>query len=574
MVYFYTKEGYMRLSGAKILLESLKKEGATKIFGYPGGAVLPIFDELYKDKDINVYLVRHEQNAAFAADGFARVSGRPGTVLVTSGPGATNTVTGIANAYMDSIPIVVFTGQVSTSLIGSDAFQEVDITGITRPITKWNKIVKKVEDLAWTIKAGYYIASTGRPGPVVIDFPKDVQVMETEFNYPDSIEIRSYKPQYKGHPVQIKKAVEAIKKSKRPVIYCGGGVISSNASKELIEFAEKLNVPVATTLMALGSIPSDHPLNLGMLGMHGKVATNYAVSNCDLLIAIGARFDDRVTGNVDTFAPNAVKIHIDIDPSSISKNVVVDIPIVGDVKEVLKDLLPLVDRLDTKDWLDQIREWDREHPLIYKNSDTVIKPQYLVEIVSDMTNGEAIVVSDVGQHLMWVAQYYKFKYPRTWLCSGGLGSMGYGFPAAIGAKVARPDMEVIAFIGDGSFQMTHQDLASVSEYNLPVKVIVVNNFYLGMVRQWQELFYGRRYSSVFLGTSDGDKYVPDFVKLADAYGVKGLRVEKPGELKSAIKEMLDYKGPFVLDVWVEKEENVLPMVPAGRGLLEMIEAMA
>jgi len=563
----------MRLSGARILLESLKKEGVTKVFGYPGGAILPTFDELYKEKDINVYLVRHEQNAAFAADGFARVSGRPGTAIVTSGPGATNTVTGIASAYMDSIPIVVFTGQVSTSLIGSDAFQEVDTTGITRPITKWNRIVKKVEDLAWTIKAAYYIASSGRPGPVVVDLPKDVQVMETEYKYPDSIDIKSYKPQYKGHPIQIKKAVEVIKKAKRPIIYCGGGVIHSNASKELVEFAEKLNAPVTTTLMALGVIDAEHPLNLGMLGMHGSVATNYAVSNCDVLIAVGARFDDRVTGNVDTFAPNAVKVHIDIDPSSISKNVVVDVPIVGDVKEVLKDLIPLVDRLDTDDWLNQIREWQKDHPLRYSQSDKVIKPQYLIEVLSDMTSGKTIVTADVGQHLMWVAQYYKFRYPRTWLCSGGLGAMGYGFPAAIGAKIAKPDSEVIAVVGDGAFQMTLQDLASVSEYNLAVKVVIVNNFYLGMVRQWQELFYGKRYSSVFLGHSE-NQYLPDFVKLADAYGVKALRVEKPNELKSAINEMLSHKGPFVLDVWVEKEENVLPMVPAGRGLMEMIEAMA
>jgi len=492
---------------------------------------------------------------------------------VTSGPGATNTVTGIASAYMDSIPIVVFTGQVSTSLIGSDAFQEVDTTGITRPITKWNRIVKKVEDLAWTIKAAYYIASSGRPGPVVVDLPKDVQVMETEYKYPDSIDIKSYKPQYKGHPIQIKKAVEVIKKAKRPIIYCGGGVIHSNASKELVEFAEKLNAPVTTTLMALGVIDAEHPLNLGMLGMHGSVATNYAVSNCDVLIAVGARFDDRVTGNVDTFAPNAVKVHIDIDPSSISKNVVVDVPIVGDVKEVLKDLIPLVDRLDTDDWLNQIREWQKDHPLRYSQSDKVIKPQYLIEVLSDMTSGKTIVTADVGQHLMWVAQYYKFRYPRTWLCSGGLGAMGYGFPAAIGAKIAKPDSEVIAVVGDGAFQMTLQDLASVSEYNLAVKVVIVNNFYLGMVRQWQELFYGKRYSSVFLGHSE-NQYLPDFVKLADAYGVKALRVEKPNELKSAINEMLSHKGPFVLDVWVEKEENVLPMVPAGRGLMEMIEAMA
>jgi acetolactate synthase-1/2/3 large subunit len=564
----------MRYSGAKIFLEALKKEGVTKVFGYPGGAVLPIFDELYKDKDLSVYLVRHEQNATFAADGYARASGKPGTVLVTSGPGATNTVTGIANAYMDSIPIVVFTGQVSTSLVGSDAFQEVDTTGITRPITKWNRMVKRVEDLAWTIKAGYYIASTGRPGPVVIDLPKDIQVMETEFDYPDKVELRSYKPQYKGHSLQIKKAVEAIKKSKRPVIYAGGGVIHSNASKELIELAEKLQAPITTTLMGLGAVPSGHPLYLGMLGMHGTVYANYAVSHCDLLIAVGARFDDRVTGKVETFAPNAVKIHIDIDPSSISKNVIVDIPIVGDVKEVLRDILPHVSKLDTEEWLEQIEEWKKEHPLRYKNSDDVIKPQYLIEVVSDILEGkESIVTADVGQHQMWVAQYFKFKKPRSFMNSGGLGSMGYAFPAAIGAKIARPDATVVAFVGDGSFQMTLQELASVSEYNVPVKVVIVNNFYLGMVRQWQDLFYDKRYSSVFLG-ADEKTYVPDFVKLAEAYNVKSLRVEKPSELKSAVKKMLDHDGPFVLDVWVEKEENVLPMVPAGRGLLEMIEGMA
>ena len=564
----------MKYSGARIFLEALKKEGVKEVFGYPGGAVLPIFDELYKEKDLSVYLVRHEQNATFAADGYARAIGKPGTVLVTSGPGATNTVTGIASAYMDSIPIVVFTGQVSTYLVGSDAFQEVDTTGITRPITKWNRMVKRVEDLAWTIKAGYYIASTGRPGPVVIDLPKDIQVMETEFDYPDKVELRSYKPQYKGHPLQIKKAVEAIKKSKRPVIYAGGGVIHSNASKELIELAEKLQAPITTTLMGLGAVTSGHPLYLGMLGMHGTVYANYAVSHCDLLIAIGARFDDRVTGKVETFAPNAVKIHIDIDPSSISKNVIVDIPIVGDVKEVLRDILPHVSKLDTEEWLEQIEEWKKEHPLKYKNSDDVIKPQYLIEVVSDILEGkEAIVTADVGQHQMWVAQYFKFKKPRSFMTSGGLGAMGYAFPAAIGAKIARPDATVVAFVGDGAFQMTFQELASVSEYNVPVKVVIVNNFYLGMVRQWQELFYDKRYSSVFLG-ADEKTYIPDFVKLAEAYNVKSLRVEKPSELKSAVKEMLDHDGPFVLDVWVEKEENVLPMVPAGRGLLEMIEAMA
>lgn len=563
----------MRMCGARILLESIKREGVNVIFGYPGGAILPTFDELYKDKELRLYLVRHEQNAAFAANGYARVSGRAGTVIVTSGPGATNTVTGIANAYMDSTPIVVITGQVATTLIGSDAFQEVDITGITRPITKWNRIVKRVEDLAWTVKAAYYIATSGRPGPVVIDFPKDVQVMETEFEYPEKIELRSYKPQYKGHPVQIRKAVELIKKSRKPVIYCGGGVIHSNSSKEVVEFAEKLNAPVATTLMALGVIDADHPLNLGMLGMHGSVATNYAVSHCDLLIAIGARFDDRVTGNVDTFAPYSAKIHIDIDPSSISKNIVVDVPIVGDVKEVLRELIPLVDRLDTEEWINQIKEWQRKHPLRYRQSDTSVKPQFLIETLSDMTSGKAIVVADVGQHLMWVAQYYKFRYPRTWLCSGGLGAMGFGFPAAIGAKVARPDATVVAIVGDGSFQMTLQDLASVSEYGIDVKVVIVNNFYLGMVRQWQELFYGKRYSSVFLAPSLNE-YIPDFVKLANAYNIKGIRVEKPSELRSAITAMLEHRGPFVLDVWVEKEENVLPMVPAGRGLMEMIEAMA
>jgi len=564
----------MRYSGARIFLEALKKEGVTEVFGYPGGAVLPIFDELYKEKDLSVYLVRHEQNAAFAADGYARASGKPGTVLVTSGPGATNTVTGIASAYMDSIPIVVFTGQVSTSLVGSDAFQEVDTTGITRPITKWNRMVKRVEDLTWTIKAGYYIASTGRPGPVVIDLPKDIQVMETEFDYPDKVELRSYKPQYKGHQLQIKKAVEAIKKSKRPVIYAGGGVIHSNASKELIELAEKLQAPITTTLMGLGAVPSGHPLYLGMLGMHGTVYANYAVSHCDLLIAVGARFDDRVTGKVETFAPNAVKIHIDIDPSSISKNVIVDIPIVGDIKEVLRDILPHVSKLDTEEWLEQIEEWKKEHPLRYKNSDDVIKPQYLIEVVSDILEGkESIVTADVGQHQMWVAQYFKFKKPRSFMTSGGLGAMGYAFPAAIGAKIARPDATVVAFVGDGAFQMTLQELASVSEYNVPVKVVIVNNFYLGMVRQWQELFYDKRYSSVFLAANE-KAYIPDFVKLAEAYNVKSLRVEKPSELKSAVKEMLDHDGPFVLDVWVEKEENVLPMVPAGRGILEMIEAMA
>ncbi len=564
-----------KMTGAQMLVETLKREGVKHIFGYPGGAIIDVFDELYKQKDIEVILPRHEQAAAHAADGYARASGKVGVCMATSGPGATNLVTGIATAYMDSIPIVAITGQVPTTMVGSDAFQEVDATGVTRSITKHNYLVKSIDKLPRIIREAFYIASSGRRGPVHVDFPKDVQQDEAEYVYPEKITMRSYKPyeNLSGHPLQRKKAIELINSSKRPIVYSGGGVISGGASQELREFVEKTGIPITSTLLGLGAFPADHPLWLGMLGMHGTVYANYAISESDLIIAIGARFDDRVTGKIEEFAPNAKIIHIDIDPTSISKNIIVDVPIVGDVKAVLRELNKKVKKVNISEWLSRIEEWKKEYPLAYENSDKVIKPQYLVEQVWELTRGDAIIVTDVGQHQMWVAQYYKFNKPRTLLTSGGLGTMGYGFPASIGAQVAKPKEKVILFTGDGSFQMNIQELATVATYDLPVKVIIMNNSYLGMVRQWQELFYERRYSSTWLGKGS-NPYFPDFAKLADAYGIKSLRIDKPSEVKSAVKEMLEHKGPFILDVLIDQEENVFPMVPAGASLMQMLGGMA
>jgi acetolactate synthase-1/2/3 large subunit len=564
----------MRMTGAKAFVEMLKREGVEVIFGFPGGAVLHIYDALF-DADIKHILVRHEQGAVHAADGYARASGKPGVVLVTSGPGATNTVTGIATAYMDSVPVVVFTGQVPTHLIGNDAFQEADIVGITRPCTKHNYLVKNVEDLPRIIKEAFYIATTGRPGPVLVDLPKDIIAAEFEFQYPEKVEIRGYKPVLKGHPLQIKKAVEEILSSTRPVIYGGGGLIHSNASKLLIELAEMLNIPVTLTLMGLGAFPGDHPLFLGMLGMHGTFYANSAVDNCDLLIAIGARFDDRVTGKVSEFAKGARIIHIDIDPSSISKSIKVDIPIVGDASHVLSDILKLLKekykaqlpafRNKMKPWLKQIEMWKKNHPLTYKMDNTKIKPQYVVERIYELTKGKAIITTEVGQNQMWAAQFYKFSKPRTFLTSGGLGTMGYGFPAAIGAQIAKPDAIVIDIAGDGSIQMNIQELATAVQYRLPVKVAILNNRFLGMVRQWQELFYGKRYSMSCLHCH------PDFVKLAEAYGAVGLRAEKPSEVDAVIKTALKVKDkPVLMDFLVDREEGVYPMVPAGAPLREML----
>ncbi len=559
----------MKMTGAQILIEALKKEDVEVMFGYPGGVVLPIFDRLY-DAPIKFILTRHEQGAAHAADGYARATGKVGVCLATSGPGATNLVTGIANAYMDSIPMVAVTGQVKTRLIGNDAFQEADITGITRPITKHNYLVKDVKDLAVTIKEAFHIARTGRPGPVLIDFPVDIQQAETEFHYPEKVEIKGYKPTYAGHPGQIKRAAKAISSAKRPILYTGGGVITSNASGELREFAIKNKIPVTTTLLGLGAFSSDNPLHLGMPGMHGTAYANHAIMESDLIIAVGARFDDRVTGKVEAFAPHADIIHIDIDPASVSKTVEVDIPIVGDAKHILKGLLKYTKKPDTDAWLAKIDEMKKKYPLKYENSDGKLRPQYVVEEISNITKGEAIICTEVGQNQMWAAMFYKFTKPRTMISSGGLGTMGFGFPAAIGAQMGRPDAVVFDIAGDGSIQMNIQELATAVYNKLPVKVAILNNCYLGMVRQWQELFYKKRYSYTCL--EDGQ---PDFVKLAESYGAVGMRVVRPEDARPAIERSLEITDrPTFIDFRVEKEENVFPMVPAGEAINRMIGGMA
>lgn len=559
----------MKITGAKIFIESLLKEGVDTIFGFPGGAVLPIYDALY-DAPIRHILARHEQGATHAADGYARATGKPGVCVVTSGPGATNTVTGIATAYMDSIPIIVFTGQVPTPLIGNDAFQEADIVGITRPCTKHSYLVKDVRNLARTIKEAFYIATTGNQGPVLIDLPKDILNAETKFEYPNSVNMRSYKPTVEGHIRQIKRMADEIVRSKRPLIYAGGGVILSNASEELVVLSKTTQTPVTTTLMGLGCFPSDSKLSLGMCGMHGTFRSNMAITETDLLIAIGARFDDRVTGKLDEFSVNSRKIHIDIDPTSIGKNVRVDLPVVGDIKNVLKKLNSQLKHVkkdwkkDSKSWLRKIEKWKRTYPLVYKQGKSAIKPQYVIEQIAEITKGDAIYVTDVGQHQMWSAQYLKFKKPRTFLTSGGLGTMGYGYPAGIGAQAAFPKKTVFVISGDGSFQMNLQELITAVQHQLPVKVAIINNGFLGMVRQWQQLFYDKRYSHVCMANA------PDFVKLAESYGALGLRAKKPDEVKKTIEKALAYKGPVVIDFVVTKEENVYPMVPAGKAIHEML----
>jgi len=555
----------MKMKGSKILLESLKKEGVEIIFGYPGGQVLPIFDALY-DSDIRFVLVRHEQAAAHAADGYARATGKVGVCLATSGPGATNLVTGIATAYMDSVPMVAITGQVKTHLIGNDAFQEADITGITRPVTKHNYLVKNVRDLAQTIKEAFYIARTGRPGPVLVDLPSDIQMQETEFEYPDKIYLRSYNPTFEGHKGQIKRLAKAIETAKQPVLYIGGGVIIADASPEISELAHKANIPVTTTLMAMGAFPDTDPLSLGMPGMHGTAYANHAVQDSDLLIAVGSRFDDRVTGKIDAFAPNAKVAHIDIDPSSVSKNVRVDIPIVGDAKKILQDLNKMVGKNDTAKWLEKINGWKSKIPLSYKD-DGKLRPQYVVEEIYNMTKGEAVITTEVGQNQMWAAQFFKYTEPRTFISSGGLGTMGFGFPAAIGAKMGCPDKIVFDIAGDGLIQMNIQELATAVIEKVPVKVAILNNGYLGMVRQWQELFYGKRYSHVCMGK---ECYYPDFVKLAESYGAKGIRITEKKDVRDAIKKALEWNGPVFMDFIVEQEENVFPMVPAGEAIHKMI----
>ncbi|MDD8017135.1 MAG: biosynthetic-type acetolactate synthase large subunit [Bacteroidota bacterium] len=551
------------MTGAEIFVRSLIEENVEIVFGYPGGAVIGIYDALHDISDIKHILTRHEQGAVHAAEGYAKATGKPGIALVTSGPGATNTVTGIADAYLDSIPLIVFTGQVSLKLIGNDAFQEADIVGITRPITKHNYLVRDVNELASTIKEAFYVATTGRPGPVLVDLPKDVMASKTQFSYPQTVKMRSYQPHAEGHQKQLTKAIELIAKAKRPVLYVGGGTILSNASEELKKFAHKTCIPVTTTLHGLGSFPENDELSLGMLGMHGTWYSNTAVHYSDLLIAVGARFDDRVTGNTETFAPEAKKIHIDIDPSNISKNVKVDVPIVGDVKKILQQLLPSVTTLETKDWLQTIKNWKEEHPLRYKNG-KYIRMQHVIRKISEITNGNAVIVSDVGQHQMWTAQFFKYILPRTHLTSGGLGTMGFSLPAAMGAAFGRKDLPVVSLSGDGGIQMNIQELATIREHNVPVKIIILNNGYLGMVRQWQQLFWRKRYSHVEMSS-------PDFVKLADAYDIPGFRATLTNEVDDVLEKVFSTTGPVLAEFRVVKEDNVYPMIPAGQSYNEIMD---
>jgi len=564
----------MKKTGSQILLECLQLEGVDTVFGYPGGTVINIYNDLV-DYPIKHILNRHEQAAVHAADGYARATGKVGVAIATSGPGATNTVTGIATAYMDSIPLVIITGQVPTPLIGNDAFQEADIIGITRPITKHNYLVKDVKDLARIVKQAFYIARTGRPGPVLIDLPKDVQLASTNFVYPDTVEIRGYKPTFSGNVRQVEKAVKMILAAKKPVLYVGGGASLSDASGELLQFAEMVQAPVTTTLMAMAAFPQRHPLCLGMLGMHGTYCANMAVTHADLLVAIGARFDDRVTGKIATFAPHAKIIHIDIDPTSIKKNVRVDLPIVGDLKDVLQTIVTkLIEHGDEVkelvatlgSWREEIADWKQQHPMSYKPSDKIIKPQFVIEKLRELTSDDAIITTEVGQHQMWTAQFFGFSQPRTFLTSGGLGTMGFGLPAALGAQAAFPGRQVIDVSGDGSFQMNSQELATLVQYRLPVKIAILNNNFLGMVRQWQQLFFDRRYSQTCM------ELPIDFIKLAEAYGATGLRATTPDEVETVIRKALETPGPVIMEFKVAREENVMPMVPAGAGLNEMVLA--
>ena len=561
----------MECTGAQILLESMKREGVDVLFGYPGGAVIDIYDELPRHPELRHVLVRHEQGAVHAADGYARASGKTGVCLVTSGPGATNTVTGIATAYSDSIPLVIFTGQVPTQLIGNDAFQEVDIVGITRPCTKHNFLVKDITKLALTIRQAFYLARSGRPGPVLVDLPKDVMQKRTEFVWPEDVYMRSYNPTYKPNLNQLRRSVEELAKAERPVILAGGGVIMSNAAEALTGLARKLSIPVTCTLMGLGGFPATDPLWLGMVGMHGTYAANLAINNCDVLMCVGARFDDRVTGRLAAFAPKARIVHIDIDPTSIRKNVEVHVPVVGDCRMALEGISEICDaKLENKDWagehaawLAAVAEWKSSKPLCYQENGN-IKPQAVIEALYDITGGDAIIATEVGQHQMWVAQFYSFTKPRTLLTSGGLGTMGYGFPASVGAQFAFPDKTVIAVAGDGSLQMNIQELATVVSNKLPIKVVILNNRYLGMVRQWQELFYNNNYSSTNMEAQ------PDFVKLAEAYGAEGYRIEKAEDMRAVLEKALASPNPAFIDVVVEREENVYPIVPVGAALDEML----
>ncbi len=563
----------MSMTGARLILEGLSKEGCDVVFGYPGGAIMPVYDALY-DHPVRHILVRHEENASFAASGYARASGKVGVCMATSGPGATNLVTGLVDAMMDSIPVVAITGQVSKHLIGRDAFQEADVFGITRSCTKHNYLVKDVSELVRTIHEAFYIARSGRPGPVLIDITKDVQVAKAGYHVPGPIHLRGYKVAMEGHSGQIKRAAKMIWESERPYIYAGGGIVNSGASAELDELARLIEAPVAHTLMGLGALASDHPNYISMLGMHGSYAANMGISNADLLIALGVRFDDRVTGRLESFARHAKVLHVDIDPAEIGKNRHPDLPIVGDVKQVLSRLNKLLAETRESEgrahaesrrrWMEQIREWQREHPYCYTSSDSEIKPQYLVQEIDRISQGEAIVCADVGQHQMWAAQYVRFNKPRLWINSGGLGAMGFGLPSAVGAQFARPDKLVIALVGDGGFQMSMPELSTIASYGLPIKIVIMNNGYLGMVRQWQELFFNRRYSAVEMDC------FPNCEHLAAAFGMKGRTVEKPDHLPGALREAVEEPGPYLLNVKVSPEESVYPMVPSGGAVNEMI----
>lgn len=561
------EEHFVELSGGEILIQALLDQKVEAVFGYPGGVVLGVYDVLFKNPQLNHILVRHEQGGTHAADGYARATGKTGVVLATSGPGATNTVTGIATAYMDSIPMVVFTGQVPSSMIGNDAFQEADIIGITRPITKHSYLVKDANELGDVIKEAFHIAAAGRPGPVVVDLPKDMLFSKGRY-YPDR------KPRFRGsyrikqdNVAAIKDAIALIKTAKKPLLYVGGGVVTGDAWQELRDLAIKSNIPVATTLMGLGAFPESHPNALGMLGMHGTWAANMAIQECDVLIAVGARFDDRVTGRVKDFATKSRKIHIDIDPACINKNVEVEIPIIGHVKDIIPQITKGVTKIDTTNWMKEINHWRETHPLRYKADPGEIAPQFMIQKISEITEGNAIVVTDVGQHQMWSAQYYQYNHTRSWITSGGLGTMGFGFPAAMGAAVGCPDRRVVAIVGDGGFQMTSMELATAVENKIPVIVAIMNNGYLGMVRQWQEMFYGGRYSSSYLQGSN-----PDFVKLAEAYGAIGMRASTPEELDTVMREAMKVTDcPVVIDILVSKEKNVFPMIPPGAAVHEMLD---
>ncbi len=552
------------ISGSEILLRSLLLEGVECVFGYPGGAVLYIYDAMHGNPDFKHLLTRHEQGAIHAADGYARSTGKVGVCIATSGPGATNLVTGIATAYMDSVPLVVITGNVATTAIGTDAFQEADITGITMPITKHSYLVRDVKDLAKTIREAFHIANTGRKGPVLIDIPKDVSSHLTEFQYPEEVNIRGYNPTVMPNKGQVNKLLQAIEEAERPVILAGGGVVYAGAHEELLEFAQKTRIPVTTTLLGLGGFPSGNELWMGMPGMHGAWAANTALQNCDLLIGIGARFDDRVTMKVSAFAPKAKIAHIDVDPAEIGKTVPTAIPCVGDVKMVLELANQKAKPAKSEAWLKQVDEWKKQHPLSYKDSDEELKPQWVVEMIHRQTNGDAFVTTDVGQHQMWAAQYYRFNHPRRWISSGGLGTMGFGFPSAIGVQVANPDATVVSINGDGGMQMCSQELAICAIHNIPVKIAVLNNTVLGMVRQWQEIIHGQRFSHIDLAGS------PDFVKLAEAYGVKGLRASNKEEAEAAWQEAMNTPGPVLVEFVVRRDENVYPMVQAGTSISDMI----